>query len=97
MADQTPHEPVLPAVQPVPGGLYGDQAYESALSSLRHAVAEISAALHTQTDPGRRSELLAKQASLIEMQHSLLPGDDLACAAARVRSQQVLAELAEPA
>ncbi|MET7650502.1 hypothetical protein [Streptomyces sp. NPDC005486] len=49
MSDQQPPtDPVLSHVQPVPGGLYG---YEAALSDLRAAVAEVSAALSGTEDP----------------------------------------------
>ncbi|MET9142035.1 hypothetical protein [Streptomyces parvulus] len=51
MNDHSPTDPVLADVEPVPGGLYGDQPYELALSDLRSAVAEFSAALRDADGP----------------------------------------------
>ncbi|WEV29043.1 hypothetical protein OYE22_30555 [Streptomyces sp. 71268] len=43
--------PILAHVEPVPGGLYGGQPYEVALSDLRAALAEVSATLSGADSP----------------------------------------------
>jgi hypothetical protein len=73
--DTSPTDPVLAHVQPVPGGLYGDQPSESALSDLRTAVAEVSAALR-DADGDTAEELTRYQRDLNRAQLQLRPGDD---------------------
>ncbi|WP_172386933.1 hypothetical protein [Streptomyces sp. MNP-20] len=58
MNERSPADPVLAHVEPVPGGLYGDQPYEAAHSDLRLAAAKVSAALRDAEDP--RAEQLAR-------------------------------------
>ncbi|MER5587099.1 hypothetical protein ACWC9X_31145 [Streptomyces asoensis] len=74
MSDQQhPTDPVLSRVQPVPGGLYGDEPYEAALSDLRSAVAEVSAALSRTQDPAVTKDLTRYQADLNRAQLQLHP------------------------
>ncbi|WP_371572750.1 hypothetical protein [Streptomyces sp. NBC_01314] len=73
---QPPTDPVLSHVQPLPGGLYGDQPYETALSDLRAAVAEVSAALRDTEDPAVTEDLMRYQVDLNRAQLQLRPDDD---------------------
>ncbi|MEU5074426.1 hypothetical protein AB0G76_23110 [Streptomyces asoensis] len=74
MSDQQhPTDPVLSRVQRVPGGLYGDEPYEAALSDLRAAVAQVSAALSRTQDPAVSEDLTRYQADLNRAQLQLHP------------------------
>ncbi|MFH9554675.1 hypothetical protein [Streptomyces sp. NPDC017435] len=74
MSDQQPPtDPVLSPVQPVPGGLYGDEPYEAALSDLRAAVAEVSAALSDTEDPAVTEDLTRYHVDLNRAQLQLRP------------------------
>ncbi|MFI5966436.1 hypothetical protein ACIA8J_30295 [Streptomyces asoensis] len=76
MSDQQRHtDPVLSHVRPVPGGPYGDEPYEAALSDLRAAVAEVSAGLSGAQDPAVTEALTCYQVDLSRTQLQLRPGD----------------------
>ncbi|MGQ4331116.1 hypothetical protein [Streptomyces hayashii] len=79
MSDQQPPtDPVLSHVQPLPGGLYGDEPYEAALSDLRAAVAEVSAALRDAQDQAVTEDLTRYQVDLNRAQIQLRPDDTAA-------------------
>ncbi|MGW2617599.1 hypothetical protein [Streptomyces sp. NPDC001500] len=76
--EQPPTDPVLSHVQPLPGGLYGAEPYEAALSDLRAAVAEVSAALRDAQDPAVTEDLTRYQVDLKRAQIQLRPDDTAA-------------------
>ncbi|MEU5756717.1 hypothetical protein [Streptomyces sp. NPDC047829] len=77
MNDDSSTDPVLVHVEPVPGGLYGDQPYEAALSDLRSAVTEVAAALRVADGP-RAVQLTRYQRDLGRAQLLLRPDDTAA-------------------
>lgn len=93
MTEQPDSEPVLSHVEPLSGGLYADQPYEAALSDLRGAVAEVSAALR-DADGATREHLLERQRELNRLQTRLRPDDADALADAHALCRRVRAELA---
>ncbi|WP_406005114.1 hypothetical protein OG440_02255 [Streptomyces sp. NBC_00637] len=85
MSDQQPPtDPVLSHVQPLSGGLYGDKPYEAALSDLRAAVAEVSAALAETEDPAVTEDLTRYQVDLNRAHLQLRPDDTAALERAHV-------------
>ncbi|MGV9341594.1 hypothetical protein [Streptomyces sp. NPDC003688] len=93
MTDETPYDPVLAHIEPVPGGLYGDQPYEAALSDLRSTVAAISAAASDAT--GTEADRLREhRRELNRLQHDLRPDDADALKSARERCAAIRRELA---
>ncbi|KOX43210.1 MULTISPECIES: hypothetical protein [Streptomyces] len=93
MTDHSPTDPILGHVEPVPGGLYGDQPYEAALSDLRSAVAEVSAALRN-ADGTRAEQLSRYQQDLGRAQLRLRPDDKAALERAHALSRTVRQYLA---
>ncbi|MFE9677191.1 hypothetical protein ACFYO5_24180 [Streptomyces sp. NPDC006259] len=93
MNDQSPTDPVLAHVEPVPGGLYGDQPYEAALSDLRAAVTEVSAALR-DADATTAQQLTHYQQELNRAQLQLRPGDSDALQRAHTLARTVRQSLA---
>ncbi|MGW5042186.1 hypothetical protein ACWEQK_28915 [Streptomyces parvulus] len=75
MNDHSPTDPVLSHVEPVPGGLYGDQSYEAALSDLQRTTAEISAALPS-ADHDAAEHLTGLRRDLVQAQRQLRPDDE---------------------
>ncbi|MFF9896834.1 hypothetical protein [Streptomyces longispororuber] len=70
-----PTQPVLAGIEPVvPGGLYGDQSYEAALSDLRAATADISAALE-DAEPAVAAQLALYRRQLGQTQLQLRADD----------------------
>ncbi|OEJ20844.1 hypothetical protein AR457_42010 (plasmid) [Streptomyces agglomeratus] len=74
MNEHSPTDPILSHVEPVPGGLYGDQPYEAALADLRTAVAEVSAAL-SAAEGTSAEQLMRYQQDLNRAQLQLRPDD----------------------
>jgi hypothetical protein len=72
--NSSPTDPVLAHVEPVPGGLYGDQPYEAALRDIQAATADISAALR-DADTGTAEQLTAHRRDLARAQLQLRPDD----------------------
>ncbi|MFD9028257.1 hypothetical protein [Streptomyces parvulus] len=93
MNSDTSRDPVLAHVELVPGGLYGDRAYEAALSDLRSTVAEVSAALRNADDP-RAEQLTRHQRVLGRAQLQLRPDDTAALERAHALSRTVRRYLA---
>ncbi|MET9442870.1 hypothetical protein [Streptomyces sp. NPDC006610] len=93
MTDHSPTDPILAHVEPVPGGLYGDQPYEAALADLRSAVAEVSAALR-DADGTRAEQLTHYQRDLNRAQLQLRPDDTAALERAHALSRTVRRYLA---
>ncbi|MEV6886243.1 hypothetical protein [Streptomyces sp. NPDC051135] len=92
--DDSPTDPILAHVDPVPGGLYGDQAYEAALADLRSAVAEVSAALR-EADGAHVEQLTRYQQDLGRAQLQLRPDDTDALERAHALSRTVRRYLAD--
>ncbi|MEU0228168.1 hypothetical protein ABZ177_27980 [Streptomyces sp. NPDC006284] len=93
MNDRSPTDPVLAHVEPVPGGLYGDQPYEAALADLQSALAEVSAALR-EADGTRAEQLTRYQRDLGRAQLRLRPDDTDALERAHALSRTVRRYLA---
>jgi hypothetical protein len=93
MNDPSPTDPILAHVEPVPGGLFGDQPYEATLADLRSAVAEVSAALR-EADGKRAEQLSRYQQDLNRAQLQLHPDDTDALQRARALSLAVRRYLA---
>ncbi|MEU9535834.1 hypothetical protein AB0D00_26440 [Streptomyces sp. NPDC048213] len=73
-ADQPPVEPILSTVRPVTDSPYAEGPYEAALSELRAAVAQVSAAIPGTT--GETASRLSEQRSMLNRaQQELRPGD----------------------
>lgn len=85
-------EPVLSRVEPLGGGPYADQPYEAALSDLRRAVAEVSAAL-PNAEGATAERLLGRQRELNRLQIQLHPDDAEALANAHELCRRVRGEL----
>ncbi|MEU3620167.1 hypothetical protein ABZ725_49010 [Streptomyces sp. NPDC006872] len=80
---------MLSHVQPLPGSLYGDEAYEAALSDLRAAVAEVSTALNDAEDAAVTQNLTRYQVDLNRAQLQLRPDDTAALERAHVLCRTV--------
>ncbi|MFF3020026.1 hypothetical protein [Streptomyces sp. NPDC057939] len=90
--NKQPYEPVLPQVPPVPGGLYGDAAYEAVLGDIQLTVAKLSAAL-VDADEATASRLTTRRRELNRLQTQLRPDDGDAVAQAHTLCRQVLDEM----
>ncbi|MCQ4192241.1 hypothetical protein [Streptomyces parvulus] len=88
MTDDCAKDPILAHVEPVSGGLYGNQAYEVALCDLRSAVAEVSAALRDAGNP-LIEQLTRYQRDLGRAQTQLRPDDTAALERAHALSGTV--------